>query len=315
MIFSEILNTYFGWCPRFDSKLTRASPSFISSLSTVGKVVMGTILASWGLWSIGIYSGRDELLQAIQRGFLTPYIATLFILNITSVISGVALLVLLADYTISRRVLKRHGLELFILLASQAFLWFFTPFPVVLTYLSGFMAQSEALTLIFSLFVTSIPEAILFGYLAYRIHSNKIIFGKNSFLLMFSVFAATFILVINPFHLYSVQMDLLGWVNTWLFEFVYGVAAVFCLSVYMKLRRETDFEVALPLYLRTIIFVYGLVHSGIFSFLVTMDAKYLYFNGGTVASLYFVSFLGLMGVSFLPLRFRTGARWPVPKLV
>jgi hypothetical protein len=311
MIFNEIFSTYFGWCPRYDENLMKSTPSPIPNLSTMGKAVIAILLGSWGLFSILIYTGNLLLSEALQYGFYRPDIAVLFIQTILSIFSGIAVIVLLIDYSISKEVLGRHRLELFGLLASQALLWFVTPFHLLLssTYMSGIgIGQLELL--IYSDFATFISEALLFGYLAYRVLSKKTIFGRNMFLLAFLMFAAPFAIGAHYMYYYSTRVDLLGLVNTGLQVLGEGVAAIFCLSVYAKLRRKPSFELTLPSYVRAMVFIEGFVCSGLLYFLVTWDAKYLLLINGNVGGLaysaYFFFFLGLMAASFLQLRFRVG---------
>ena len=311
MTIREVFSAIFGWCPRYDEKMTRSIPAPIVDLSTIGKIVISILLASWGLFSILIYYGNPVVSEAIAYGVFQPQTVLYIILTILSATSGVMLLTLLADFVISQMILRRHKLELFIVLSSQALIWLVAPFEFVIMYLVGNKINGIE-SIIINQFSLCIPEALLFSYLAYRVLSDKPILGGKSFLFLFFVFLVPFTRTVDPSYIFTAQQSLLEMVNRGMFTLVYGVAALFCINVYVKSRGKTEFEMSLPLYARVIVFIYGLVHSGIFSFLATGEARYFLFVSGNAPILaywpYFVYFLGLMAASFLPLRFRVGEK-------
>jgi hypothetical protein len=309
MIFFDVLSAYLGWCPRLNANPIKVTPSPFSYLSTIGKAVTILFLASWGLSNLGNYRGIFTYLETKDM-LVLPQFTVLFVNNLIRLASGIIILVLLTDFIISRRVLRRHRLELSTLLISQALFWFVAPLYDVAKLLSGLGGRSVELlpfTLLQSMF-----EAVLFAYLAYRLLSNKIFFGKNMFLLMSLVFSSLFVITINPAYL-SWSQDLLGWLVIGLIEMVYVVAAAFCFGVYLKLRRSGGYELALPLVTRVMIFIYGFVYSGLFTFLLTNNSQFL--TGDIVSSLGFFFYLGLIAVSFLPLRFRVGENSIAQELV
>jgi len=311
MIFNEILHTYLGWCPRFNENIIRSTQNPLPYLSTIGKAVIVALLAAWGLNSLGSYQAILSYIDMINYIQL-PQFTALFLGNIINIISGVVILVFLVDFIASKRVLRRHRIELSIFLVSQALFWFVAPFFDVEIYLSGFGGELLASVLFELIMFTFV--ALFFGYLAYRILSNKAVLGKNSFLLLSIVLAFWFVMTISPFGPYLSQ-DLLGWVSIGLRELVYGVAAIFCLSVYFKLRGSEGYEVDLPIVVRAVVFIYGFLSSGLFAFLATGNATFLYFNQDLSLLLRFVFYLGLMAVSFLPLRFKVGEYTPdIPEL-
>jgi hypothetical protein len=241
----------------------------------------------------------------LKNGFSIPQFWVLFIQSIFGVISGAIILALLVDFIISGSVKFRHRVELSGLLAAQAIYWGLTPFYDIAMYLSGGgIGQVE--TRIPLELATFIPEAILLSYLAYRILKNKPILTKNTFLMFIIVFLGWFIMTINPFGRFSSNQDLLGWSTIGLLEIVYGVAAIFCIRIYLNLRRNIGFDLDLPIYVRVTLFIYGLVSSGLFAFLVTQNTDYLFMLFNWALLLHFVFHIGLMVASFLPLRFRVG---------
>jgi hypothetical protein len=230
------------------------------------------------------------------------------VLTILSTASGITALILLADYAVTQRPLKRHRHELTIVLLCQAIYWLFTPLNIIQSYLAG-MPMDQVKVILVNHIASSIPQAFLFGYLAYRVISSRGILSRNTFLLMFIALAAPIAAMVGTFNL-STSRDLFGWMNTGLFVFAYSVGAIFCLSVYLKTRGEGIHDLALPLYARAAIFIYGITYSGIFGYLVTGEARHLLFiNGNTrmpAYAPYFVFFLGLMIASLLPIKLRIG---------
>jgi len=309
MTFRDVARRYLGWCPGFNTDPTRTIPIPISSLSNLDKVIVAITLASWGLFSIFLYTDNPILYDTIRYGANQSQAVLYTIQAFLSVASGTTLFVLLVDFVITQRVLRRHRLELFTILSFQALNWFVTPFDLILRHIEGtYIGNIE--TLIMYNFAFNISEALLFGYLAYRVISNKSILSRNLFPLLSMVFAVPVILEIGTLYLFSVSQDPLGWMNRGLFLLVYLFAAIYCLNIYVKSRGKTGYDLTLPIYARAMVFLYGLTHSGVFSFLLTGEAKYLLFISGNTGRLvylpYFVFFLGLMAVSFMPLKFRVG---------
>jgi hypothetical protein len=309
MSLQHIVKKYLGWCPRLDVFSTRSTLLPITNLSRVEKVVIAAILASWGLFSTLIYLGTPGTLDTLQYAAHYPPAAVSVVLTVLSVASGIMLLALLADYTVTRRVVKRHKYELISILFAQALYSLFTPLNVVSPYLAG-VPMDQVKILLANNLASSIPQALLFGYLAYRIVSNRGILSRNTFLMLSIAFAAPIAVTVGTSYLSTGSRDLLGWMNTGLFLLAYSTGAIFCLSVYLRTSGETTHDLSLPLYARAAIFIYGIAHSGIFSYLFTGEAKYLLFISGNTGILayapYFVFFLGLMIASLFPLKLRIG---------
>ena len=302
MIFSDILNTYFGWCPRLQMKSERIVTNPLTYLSTIGQVAVIALLSAWGLYNAGSY---QSIIAYLSYGdlILIPQYSALLLSNLVRLVSGIILLVLITDFIVSRKVLRRHRLELSSFFVSQAFFWFVAPFFEVIMYLQGGGGQlAERLPFVL---VWNMIESVFFGYLAYRIINNKSLLGKSAFILMSFLFASIFAITINPAYIRWPQ-ELLGWSVIGLRELVYAVAAAFCISIYLKLRRSSGYELALPPIIRAMIFIYGFLSTGLFTFLITRNTDYLFMTGSLVSSLDFIFYLGLMGVAFLPLRFRIG---------
>ena len=305
MIFSEILNTYFGWCPRFTPTPVRSTMNPLTSLSTIGKATLITLLTAWGLYNLTNYEGIPNFLNLLKNGFSIPQFWVLFLQNIFGVISGAIIIVLLVDYIISGKIHFRHRVELSGLLLTQAAVWFLAPFYEVTMYLSGGGIGQVETRIPLELF-TFILEAVLLGYLAYRILSNKAVLTKNSFLLLSLVFLGWFIMTINPLGRFPWNQDLLGWATIGLLELVYGVASIFCFRNYLRLRRSSGYDLDLPPYIRAMLFVYGFVSSGLFGFAVTWDTGNLFMLLSWDLLLYFVFFVGVIVSAFFPFRFRVG---------
>ncbi len=307
MKINDIISTYFGWCPRFDVNLTRSTILPVTNLSTVGRVVIATILASWGLFSILAY-GNSYTLEMLKYSAYSLQAAVYTIIAMLSTVSGMTLLVLLGDYTRSRSMIPRHRRELFIVLLSQAAYWLLAPLNIIMTYLAGTQID-QAATLIFNDIVISIPQALLFGYLTNRVRKGRGMLDGNAFLLITLALAAPFASAL-PYYLSSSRLDALALMNAGLWLFAYLVGAIFCLGVYLKSRGRTGFELTLPLYARLMIFIYALRNSGIFTFLLTGQAEYLLFISGNTCPIsykpYFVFFLGLMIAAFMPISLRVG---------
>lgn len=308
MTFFETARRYLGWCPRFDVNLTRSTILPVTNLSIVGRVVIATILASWSLFSVLLYFGNPYTFEILQYSAYTLQAAVYAILATLSAVSGIALLVLLADYAISRKTLTRHNRELSIVLFSQAAYCLLSPLNIITTYLAG-TQMDQAETLILNQILWDIPQALLFGYLANRVRKGEGVLDGNAFLLLSATIAIPFVVSCLGY-LSSGLRDMLDITNIGLLLFTYLTGALFCLDVYLKSRGKTNFELTLPLYARLAIFVYGFESSGILSFLLTGQTKYLLFisgNSGIPAfTPYFVFYLGIMVAAFIPINLRVG---------
>jgi hypothetical protein len=135
MIFSEILNTYFGWCPRYNSNTSQTTLNPPTSFSTIGKVAILTLLGAWGVYNlyfsqimIPIYLDQVRLLLSL--GLADPQLIAYLFTLIAKAASGAILIVLLADFIASRRILRRHRIELSALLITQAMYWLLIPIGV-----------------------------------------------------------------------------------------------------------------------------------------------------------------------------------------
>jgi hypothetical protein len=310
MIFNEVLSTYLGWCPRFNVTQSK-STNPLTYLSFIGKAVVITFLTVWGLYNISMYYGIPDFLNLLKNGISIPQFWVNFIQNVFMVISGGITLLLVVDYSISKHVNVRHRAELSGLLVSQAVVWFLAPFYEISMYLSGGgIGQVE--THIPLQLATFIPEAILFVYLAYRILSDKPALTRKTFIVLFIIFLGYFVMTINPFGHWNT--DLVGAVSIALVELVYGGAAIFCFKVYLNLRIRNSYELTFPISLRVLVFLYGLINSGLLGFLLTRDAGYLLWRpGDIIIALYALYTVGLMAVAFLPVIFRVGENPATPE--
>jgi hypothetical protein len=323
MIFSEILNTYFGWCPRYSQNTPQTTSNPSISLSTIGKVTILAFLGTWGIINlyfsqIVIPSYLTQVRLLLTLGLTDPQLTGELISLVARAASAAILIVLLADFIVSRRILKRHRIELSALLITQAIYWLLLPvgLTAILTDWGLYVLDWW-----YSLGLLGIVQAIFLLYLAYRLLSNRNVLNRNTFILLSVVFIASIVL---PWMIYlrpttiirSTQQIFIfpDWENlvniglrTGLFldTFVFLVAAIFCFRVYRVLRRTRSFELSLPKYIRGVIVLWALSSLGIGRIFLSGNVSDL-FSWNIFAILNYALYLGIIVTALLPMRFKVG---------
>jgi len=314
MIFSEILNTYFGWCPRYNVNTPETTSNPIQNLSAIVKIAAITILGAYGIYNLFIYqraisSFWSQIQLGLSLGIPDPQLIAFLLTLISKAVSGAILIILLADFIASRSILKRHRIELSALLITQAIYWLLAPVGLTQELTDW---GSYAVEWLYSLGALGIIQAVLLLFMTYRLLSNRVVLGRNTFLLLSALLFVSmiypFAIVLRPISpMRSTQNIFTIWDWRYLAErgvesFVYLVAAVFCFKVYLDLRKTSDFELSLPKYIRGIVVLWSLYSLG-----VAYDVLYWNFSGLLSLNVFvYAFFLGLIAVSFLPLRFRVG---------
>ena len=327
MIFSEILNTYFGWCPRYNTNAPQTTPNPLMYLSTIGKVAILTLLGAWGVYNlyvsqIMIPSYLSQVRLLLNLGLIDPQAIGYLLSLVAKAASGAILIVLLADFILSQRILRRHRIEISALLITQAIYWLLV--PIGLTDLLtdwGMYIQDWW----YSLGLLGIVQAVFLLYMAYRFLFNVNVLSRNTFILLSVVFVVSALLpwdiFLRPFSLFRSTQQifvLLDWQNlvdyglfTGLFidTFVYLVAAIFCFRVYVNLRRTYIFELSLPKYVRGVIILWALSSLGIARVILNGNiSTLLSFNFSGILN--YALYLGIILVALSPMRFKVGENIP-----
>ncbi len=333
MIFSEILNTYFGWCPRYNSKTSQATLNPLTSLSTIGKVAILTLLGAWGIYNL--YAGQmiipyylKQVRLLLSLGLVDSQLIGYLLSVVARAASAAILIVLLVDFIASRRILRRHRIELSALLITQAMYWLLVPIGLtdILTDWGMYVLDWW-----YSLGLLGLVQAIFLIYMAYRLLSNRNVLSRNTFILLSVVFVASLLLpwvtFLRPVSLVRSTQQIVilpDWENlvdfglgTGLFidTFVYLVAAIFCFRIYLDLRRAHSFELSLPRYVRGIIVLWSLSSLGVARIILNGNFNGL-FSLNFAGVLNYALFIGIIVAAFLPLRFKIGENVPdTPELM
>jgi hypothetical protein len=275
MTFRALANKYLGWCPRLFLPLTSLIP--IVRLQTSGKIGFVTMLLVWSFGSL--FQGFIYLTQN-SPGRLDllgdPNIARSFFQTVMVFPFGLSLVILITDYLITGRVVKRHGLELIVTVIIGAIGRVALPLVDLVFWLQGGLSWTRLVlwvswppNMISAIIADSyiLILLVLCGYLAKRVITNKNILSKWMFLL----FAANYLWLgfewlwtslIQPSMDASLQTI---FTRVWyeqaviIFETSMNlVFAIFLLDIYLRLRQADQVEVSAPLYLRGFFLLYGL---------------------------------------------------------
>ncbi|MGD0804428.1 MAG: hypothetical protein ABSA11_10195 [Candidatus Bathyarchaeia archaeon] len=323
MIFFEILNTYFGWCPRYNSNTPQTTPNPLTSLSTIGKVAILTLLGAWG--AINLYASQIQIPSNLSQvrlllslGLTDPQLIGYLLTLVAQAASAAILIVLLADFIVSRRILRRHRIELSALLITEAMYWLLL--PVGLTNILTDWGM-YVLDWWYSLGLLGIVQAIFLLYMAYKLLSNRNVLSRNMFILLSVVFVASMVLpwmiFLRPISIMRSTQQIFifpDWENLvniglvtgqFLDTFVYLVAGIFCFRVYRNLRRTHSIELSLPKYVRGIIVLWALSSLGLGRFILNGNLSAL-FSWNIFAILNYALYLGIIVAALLPMRFKIG---------
>jgi len=323
MIFFEILNTYFGWCPRYNFNTPQTTPNPIISLSTIGKVAILTLLGAWG--AINLYASQimipiylNQVRLLLSLGLTDPQLIGYLLTLVAQAASAAILIVLLADFIVSRRILRRHRIELSALLITEAMYWLLLPIGLtnILTDWGMYVLDWW-----YSLGLLGIVQAIFLLYMAYRLLSNRNVLSRNTFILLSVVFIASSIvpwfIFLRPVSIMRSTQQIFifpDWENLvevgiftglFLYSFVYLVAAIFCFRVYRDLRRTRSFELSLPKYVRGIIVLWSLSSLGVARIILNGNVSAL-FSWNIFAILNYALYIGIIVAALLPMRFKVG---------
>lgn len=302
-----------------EEKRDNASTPPFSSLPLGSKVAIIILLAGWGLtYLIGGYYGILSFIQMLRQLIIfDPEIIVYGIQYCFYALQGAILLVLLLDYITSPSILRRHRVELTILLGLKII--------KDLTFVFANFSMQTVLSGIFTwvwisliLILPTMTESLLSLYLIKRLISGKAVLTKWTFLLALTVFVALFARIflsplINLFQ-FSNPIPFLSPKDIILGLAYYGtlaLVAIFCIRTFMALRRGGEFELVLPRYLRISVIFYALVYSVSEAWNSFISANLAFsFNLGKavliVLGLWF--YVGLIAVCVFPPRFMVGEK-------
>ncbi|MCX6649215.1 MAG: hypothetical protein NTV61_07485 [Candidatus Bathyarchaeota archaeon] len=318
MTLIDVARRYLGWCPRFDSKLVRSTPNPFSQLSITGKAAFAALLLFTGLGSVAWTLIRVTI-WARQKFYLgafgypvAPWLFDFF--------TGTLLVILTIDFLTKGIYTKRHKLELIGYIATSVSFtayWLLLEIGVVLLNYSGATIQIYQ-------DLRSLVYIVLGVYVAYKLWRDRKFLVKNTFLFLTIFFIGELLVMtdnaINSWEINysSLPLDVFRMISVsyWV---IYGVAALFSLKTYLKLRKVSQFELSPPLYLRGIILLYGasmlvqLLYGVALSGPITDMENYGGIVGFTIMmAISFVNSLAFIFASFHPIKFNVGE--PVPHI-
>ena len=264
MTLQDFLRRYLGWCPRFKEDVVFISPQYSPSLT--GKVVVSAILASWA--ALSALKGIQAVTFFIIRNDLdATTMVRAYGLSITEAIAGIISVILVLTYLTSIEITRRHRILFTSILATltfhqliyTAFDLYFFPRPTV--FASLLLANQLNITLNL---VEGVLSLAMVSYVFLRSAKEKPILDKNLFALLtvyfiFSIFTMdAYTLYIDRVRAPDILLTVNYWVNVTARNIYYGIAAVYSLWVYRRLRANGIHEISPSKLLRAAFLIYGL---------------------------------------------------------
>jgi hypothetical protein len=274
MTFRDMARRYFGWCPHPPFPTSQITP--LVKLPSVGKISFLALLLVWGLSSV--FQGLKYIILNIPQLIellSSPNNAGISLQEILVLPFGLSLVILVADYSYTGRVIKRHGIELLATVVIGSLTRIVRPLVDIALWLQGGLSwtrltfwvslpQNVASAIIADSYVVIL--LVLCVYLAKRVLSNRSILSSGIFLLLaanylwmsfdwlwISLIQPSLDPVANPFftQVWYVQASVIIEVGANL------IFAVFLLRIYFGLRHKDHLEVSAPGYLRGFFLFYA----------------------------------------------------------
>jgi len=274
MNLQDEMKKYLGWCPRYPITLTHQTTFTILPIG--GKIGFIALLLVWAFGSL--FGGLSYLILNIPQLLellSSPNNAGIFLQEILVLPFGLSLVILVADYIYTGRVIKRHGIELLATVVIGSLTRIVRPLVDIALWLQGGLSwarlafwvslpQNVASAIIADSYVVIL--VVLCTYLAKRVLTNRSILSSEMFLLLvanylwmgfdwlwISLLQPSLDPVSNPFftQVWYVQASVILEVGANL------IFAVFLLRIYFGLRHEDHLEVSAPGYLRGFFLFYA----------------------------------------------------------
>ncbi len=305
MTLQEIMRKYLAWCPRFSVPSTQQIP--LTEMPSLGKIGFIAMLAIWGLGSL--YQGLRYLMVNIPQMsemLSSPY-AGIFLQEALVFPFGLSILILVIDYVVTGRIVRRHWLELLTTIIFGALIRVARPTMDVVIWFQGGLSWTRLTfwvslpqNIVYALIADSyvVILLVLCSYILNRVLTKKSIISKGIFPLLvanylwigldwvwISLIQPSLDSVTNPFfsQVWYVQA------SVYLEVVVNVVFALFLLNVYLGLRKADHFEVSAPIYLRSFFLFYG-----VFSVFYRV-VSYSTYSTGTIGDYPWLTAAGIIG--------------------